>query len=547
MIIFQTLSGYVSAAKNKITSTVKSFWHNDYVQATCQGLAVPIYSYNSVRSLISSSQDVQTAVSRSRVLNTWYAFQALVLYVIYYRMVQPFLQRQQDQQDPASWNNTAISGMDWTFYLSMMGYLNYLWVKNTPQNRIYTATIAKCAGTAMQPSADFKPCDHSRIAVARADGDSMFFYLVNRYVVTKVSKIISNNIPGYYGKGIAFGLEAASFGWPLVEYKLSAVRQCTEDRYKTYFGNYAPYWIMFGASFVAATWSSSKILSTVSGKENSFIYDALFSYFYQRYILMSIAREKRFPGTEVTTPTIDIMAWINYFIETRPVKFLLGDCYSLEQLVQTQTVALWILAHEDIIKDVINYMRGGIQTVGGIQASRTVATLKWINHLIPYQLIPEQLKALGKSFSKTALNKLLRRIDELLDIARAAESKRSPQPNPLALEVKEDHFAVVRDEMKPIPNPAWEVVAEEKKPVTPLPIEFKPSLSEEKKAVVPLPIPITQALDRSLGPVPLSKNSAMLFAKKDDKKKQPVSRQQAAALALMTASVISKVGRVKVL
>lgn len=604
---FQAMGGYFSAAKQKIKCKIQSFWQRDGAQAAYQGLTAPIYSRDSFKNLVSSSEDLQTSLSRAFTENATYAAQAFILYFLYYRMAHPTLNEYQEEAGSTSWTGLAaqsvIQTIDISLYIGMCIYLMTQGWQNSAQNILLTSAITTTAGNAMKPSPDFKPCDAKEcgaVTVARAGLDSACFYLANRYIVNKISWDITHSVPGPYGKAAAFAIEAVSIGLPLVEYKFSAVGQCTMHKYKEMLGSYKMYCIMYGVSFVSATWGSYKALSWLSGEDNPYIYAAIFSLMFQLYVVLSIARDKKLPGNDHVN--IDIMAWLTWVAEKPTTKFLLekllGDLYSIEKFAQSPGAGIAISVYDNEIKQGINSVKGGIQQARDFQNNRWVTTLRWVNTWFPYQFIPDGVTTACKSVSKTTLSRFIRKIEYVLDIGRQAELQRNAQiQQPMILAIA-DHFGVPDvkleqdarqdDETKRLPMlqvtepylPRFKTAQlEEVRPtVVPLQIENKLEVPKEDKQIAS-PIadkPADQKFDTILQAkdiivdsyyfvkdkdkdkevkktqprLQLSQQNATLFAKKEgdifNRSHQTMSRKQD-SLASVTASIISNTVRSRAL
>ncbi len=579
------MGGYFSAAKQKVKNKIQSFWQRDGVQAIYQGLTAPIYSRVSFNHLVSSSEDLQTSLSRAFTENANYAIRSLILYFIYYRMVHPRLNKYQEEVGSTSWigwsAQNVIQSIDISLYISMVIYLVTQGWQNSAQNVLLTSTITTTAGNAMRPNPDFKPCDAKEcgaVTVARAGFDSTCFYLVNRHIVNKISWDITHGVPGLYGKAAAFAIEAVSIGLPLVEYKFSAVGQCTMHKYKELLGSYKTYCIMYGASFVSATWVSYTALSGLSGEDNPYIYAAIYSLMFQLYVVLSIARDKKLPGNDHVN--IDIMAWLTWIAEKPTTKFLLekllGDLYSIERFVQSPGAGIAISVYDNEIKQGINSARGGIQQARDFQNNRIVTTLRWVNTWFPYQFIPEGLTSACKSVSKTALSRLIRRVEYVLDIGRDAELQRHAQVQQPIVEEIANHFGLPEvKETKSLPmlqvtephlprlNAAQP--GEVKSRAVPEQIEKKPEISKEKdkpadqklEAIFQTPDIIVNSCYfieskeiESKKPKPpthrLSQGPTLFAKKEDDIFHRNMSRKQD-SLASVTASIISNVARARAL
>jgi len=585
------MNGYYLAAKQKISTKLQSYWQKDSTQAVYQGLSAPIYSRVSFQNLVSASEDLQTALSRAVTENAGYALRALISYFVYYRVVHPTLQEYQDDLSSNSWVDstaqTVINGIDLTLYMAMMCYLvTYGW-QNSAQNMLFTSAITTTAGNAMKPSPDFKPCDQKEcgaVTMARAGLDSGFFYLANRYIVSNISWNITHSMPGVYGKILAFGLEAVSIGLPLVEYKFSAVGQCTLHKYKEMLGSYKTYCIMYGASFVAATWGSYKALSWLSGEENPYIYNAVYSLMFQMYLVLAIAREKKFPGNDHVN--FDVMKWLIWFAEkpitVKTFRWLLGSLSSAEEFVQSPGAGIAISVNDREIKQGLNSVKGGIQQVRGIQNSWSFSTLRWINNLLPNKIISDEVTKACQSVSKSAISRSIRRVEYVLEVGRTAELQRNVQTQqPIIVETVNDHFALSRTSIQKnkqtdetnalpmfqvsepdLPRSRTYVQIEETKSALPVelkldvPKESKPEIAEQKFDVI-LQTEIVNSsyfaeeknteLKRVRSPVYVSPQSSTLFAKKEGDIFRKGMPKKQDSLACVTASIISNVARAKAL
>lgn len=586
---FQAIGGYFSTAKQKIKSKIQSFWQRDGVQATYQAFTAPVYSRDSFKSLVRSSEGLQTSLSRAVTENANYAIRSLILYFVYYRMVHPTLNEYQEEAGSNSWIGWSAQGViqsiDILLYLSMYIYLMTQGWQNSAQNILLTSTITTTAGNAMRPSPDFKRCDAKEcgaVTVARAGLDSTFFYLTNRYIVNKISWDISHSVPGLYGKAAAFAIEAISIGLPLVEYKFSAVGQCTMHKYKELLGSYKTYCIMYGASFVSATWGSYKALSWLSGEDNPYIYAAIYSLMFQLYVVLSIARDKKLPGNDHVN--IDIMAWLTWIAEKPATKFvlekLLGDLYSIERFVQSPGAGIAISVYDNEIKQGINSARDGIQQARDLQNNRIVTTLRWVNSWFPYQFIPEGVTTACKSVSKTALSRFIRRIEYVLDIGREAELQRNAEVQPPVMQEIANHFGLPEvKETKSLPmlqaaephSPRLNArQPEEVKPrVVSEQVEIKPQVLKEDKLVEQKLV--DQKLETIFQTPDIIVNSSYFIESKDTEPKKPkllthhsshgptlfakkednifhrnIPRKQD-SLASVTADIISSVARARAL
>lgn len=292
---FQVVNGYFSSVKNKVTSAIQSMWKNESIQEAYQGLTAPMHSSHSLKKLVSSSKDIQTCLSRAFTENSTFAMRAIVPYFVYHRVIHPILQENLSVGSSDEFKG-VINYIDLVLYVTMICYLISHSFQNSAQNLFINHALTDSAATAMKPENE----QRETMGV-----DSVIYYLANRYIVNPVSWKMTHNMPGLYGKTLAFGLETLSIGLPLVEYKFSAMGHGAFHKYADMLMNYKIHCVMYGASFVAATWSSYKILERIAGDENPFLFDAVFSMMFQMYTLLAIVHEKKLPEKAQSMRALD--------------------------------------------------------------------------------------------------------------------------------------------------------------------------------------------------------------------------------------------------
>lgn len=544
MPFFQGLTSYYSSAKNLITSTAQSIWKSDIGQAMWQGFTAPYNNYKSWRDMVNNSEDLRTSNRRSFEFNIGYAMQSLIAYMLYYRAVHADLDDRYKKQDESSWSGTitqtAISTTDNFCWVLINLYLMHLWLNSIVENFGFTSAITSDASKAMRPSDDFKPCDCDRTQVVKGSGESLAFYVGSRYLANKISYVAVNHISGWKSGLFVFGLESAVLGIPLLEYKFSASGRCGEHRYVDILSSHKMYAFWLGVSFVAATWSTYKVLSTISGGDSPYIYDYVFSSMFQMYLQLIISREKKFPGNDKVT--IDIVGWFNYLIKTKPVQYFLekflGNLYSLEKLVQTPGVGLLLTVHGSEIKESLTTVKDSLQQVKDIQNNRLYSTAKWLSSWLPNNYVPDELKTIGKSISKKALTKTIKKTERLLEIAKNAEEKRMTQKR-----IEDKAIVVSEPENKSI------LIAEPSVTATPAPkvILIPEQKLEEKPAPPALLVVDDDYVNKK------TKSEVKIEAKPFPPKRGPGlfqkdflqrahSLKRDGPLAVMTTSIISKSG-----
>lgn len=510
---FQDIQRYLTQTKEKITSTVKSVWDSYWVQGTIQGLAAPIYSYNSLITTWDESEEVRTSVTRAWELNKEYALHAIGCYFLYYWLMHPLKEYTSSFNSDSLIVETAqggIAALDFSCYVGILFYLYGKKIQNLPENFAHMHNITYAAAKAMPESKEFKSCTDS--------GDvkkSILSYAINCFIIDKISKMSASKISGFAGRAISFGIEAGGYGYQLVDYKLSAVGQCAEHRLNDIFANKKWFVSMFGASFVLLLQSLVFISNKISGAENDFSYDAIFSFLFQLYALASITRQDVFPSHE--GQAIDIMGGVKYLAKTHAgqymLEILLKDLCSLERLVQMPGVSYALTLRDDEIKSGLQSVKGGIKQVEG---SRLLYMAKWINKLIPF--IPHEAKKLFKLIDKNMIRSWISTLESLLALSRTAEEQRKNPQKKVEFNRMDDQYFAHREiaeeqhcipELKPAATPLLTIEESNPEPVS-LDVEVKqenltPPMADSKIAEIQIKVtPPTEQKKTEESPVSLT-------------------------------------------
>jgi len=449
------LSSYIykslSEAKEKISTKAQEFRDSYFVQATWQGLTAPFYSRNELQAVINNSEDVRETLDRSWKINRNYAATAFFSYVVYYRLVQPHFENYYEDHDSNSLVDNAsslgVSVVDNSLYAFMVLYLTSVWLNNILQNYSLVSSITYAAARDVPESKDFQPCSCASTEVIKHEGSSLVFYAGSRYLVNKLSRPVMSLMPGWEGKLLAFSMEAASFGPALVEYKFSASGKCWEHRFKEMVSRHKAYCFMYGASFVGATWGSYRALTALSGVDNDYLYDAVFSFMFQFYVLLAIVRNKSFPGN----PRVryDILGALVKLTQTPLFQFLsnsfFGELASLEKAVQSPGVSLWLLVREDQIRSNLVLVREKLDYTDQIRSSKLVKVGKFIDKLLPFQVVPKEIKDIFKAMGPAKIEKICIRVETLLELAKVAEADRNAKKKFARIKQVENHYKVPLD------------------------------------------------------------------------------------------------------
>jgi len=371
-------------------------------QAFYQGFLAPYYSFTSFKASWNAYPPLQNTIKSSAKLNGVYALKALGLYTSYYRGFQLLNYLASNSH----FSKMFLKAINPLYYLTMNSYLLlYEMPFILLQNKLDTDTIANYAKDVVGDS-EIKSCG---CFDAFASPHSTFFYAANRYGV--------NTISYYLNPVTAFLLESLSFGYPLVEYKLNAVETCTKHRFQELFLNNKAYLIFFGASFVSVMWFVDYLSNNISGcKKNIFFYDALFSFLFQVYAMISISRKERFPGGR--EQHIDILAFLKYLSETRLPQYifqLLKKRYSLESIAQSEGVGMWVLQRENQIQLWLKTCKGYLEMIEKLLGNQW---LEWI--IKPFFVIPSSVKSY-KDFIRSRITDS----EKYIELARDTEYRRA--------------------------------------------------------------------------------------------------------------------------
>ena len=421
----RSFQNFVTHAKDSITSTAQSTWNSYLVQGALEGLGAPIYGYASLCNTLSESAELQKALKGAAELNRNYALEGFVAQMHYDRVVHAELSAL-SQACRSRIMQLGLSGLDNIAYGAMHIMLIRELSRNIVQNYAYTKNIIYSASKVVPPSQYFPPAE-SKMEKLSAMGASTLIYTVDRYFTTLLSNMIKLYSPGLPGQSISFLLESWSYGWLLMNVKLSAAGLGNEACKKKWQDNIL-YMIASGASFVAATgliyYASAMVFG---GAFNYYSYDAIFNIMFDIFALISISRTAAYPGDNQVS--MDLWALIKPYVDTPFTRYVLkqflAELYSVEDLVKSKGVSQLLTACEPDIAKGLNSLKDGMKTVESINGSKLVMLVKCINYIMP-GIIPKDVIKILKTMGKEYLNSTINHVEGYLDIAKTAEAKHNP-------------------------------------------------------------------------------------------------------------------------
>ncbi len=247
-------------------------------------------------------------------------------------------------------------------------------IKMFAYNTVYNICLNNAVVGSLDTNQKLKGCDCQTIEKIKANLASPFYFTGNL-----VTAGLIGLIPGV-GKYPASFLKTLAYGQCLVEYRYSELGMCTSHRDEVIQANNA-YCFGLGLSLFGVTQFFYCVTSNMTGTESDFIYDAIFSYIFQYYILIALLQTEPLPGKKegihffkysrvvVDTALTDSLSWIiprlsnenkrgyyrekfeliTEFVLVKGVTQVLIDnnLKSFEKFVQTPAMNLFIDLHQD--------------------------------------------------------------------------------------------------------------------------------------------------------------------------------------------------------
>jgi len=493
MSLFENIKYYCVQAKEKIQSSVRSLWTSYYVQSFYQGITAPIYSRHAIQKMWRSSPQLREEIENSTELNINYAAQSLLLYFVYYRIIHPRL-----CGDPEDISSYLLSPLDSALYGMMIIYLlTYQMPYNFLQNFFHTLNIAEIGGYSA-PESEIIACECKDKQETLAIGHSIIFYALNRYGTTTVSQYITQKYQNNFAWIASFILESMSFGYPLLEYKLAAVKTCTKHRFETLIRDNKLYCLWFGASFVLVLWLLDYLSRKITNADNNiFFHDALFNVLFNCYSLTSFARQEKFPGGG--KPRFDLLGIFKYLLETNPPQQfyqLLKQRYDFVEIAKSKAISSFITMHEDEISIWLSTGKAKAIMLENVQNTTWFTYAEWI--FKPIIQIPREIKSY---FKNGYLTSKLEIIEKFLNLAKETQSfknKKEFWPNTTfvtndADNLKDHHFIVRNPSLNNIQD-GWTEITENK------------SIARNHSGLFKKPRPISEAAKKILEDIGHQKN-----------------------------------------
>lgn len=414
MSLFGSIKYYYEQAKEKIQSSINALWTSYYVQSFYQGITAPIYSRTAIQKMWKSSQFLREQLEDSAQLNGNYAAQSLALYFIYYRIFPMLHGESKDISDH------VIGSFEFIFYCSMIAYLaTWHMPYNFRQSLVHTSNIVTI-GEFSAPESEVPSCECKDKKETKALMQSTAFYMVMRYGTKTASDYFSQQ-QNSLAWIASFVLESMGFGYSLLEYKLAAVKTCGKHRLQVLLRDNKLYGLWFGASFVSVLWFFDYLGKKITDAPNNiFFYDALFNFFFNFFVVTSLAREEKFPGGG--KPRFDLLGVIKYLLTTSSFQSLYEKYerrYAFDDFVKSKAVGTFFSLHED---NILRWVSTGKETVAMLENLQSTAWFPYVEWLLkPIVQIPEVFKGY---FKDGYLTSKFNGIEKIIFMARDAERLR---------------------------------------------------------------------------------------------------------------------------
>jgi len=280
--------GFLQHVASDVSSSAASFLHSQNIRTNIQDTVREMwhgfsqkFRIFSVYDTLKKSEKARTVMAQSLVAN-------VVCYagpvVVFEGVIKPALRYIPNVED--SYLESTLDLFSRVIFMRMA-------VRMFIDNTVYNACVANTITPVMPACRHVSGCDCESIKKVKANLASPFYFsgnVLSAYFVGLVP--IVGEYPGYLIKTLAYGR-------CLVEYKYSALGMCTDHRTEILNKNNA-YSFGLGASFLMMVGMCNALLRRATGAESAFIYDALFSFFYQCYIMLALLQDKPLPGTRGT-------------------------------------------------------------------------------------------------------------------------------------------------------------------------------------------------------------------------------------------------------
>lgn len=404
-----------------ISSGAQAVWNSCPVQSAIEGFTAPINGYVSLCNALNESKELNTAFTNAKWLNGKYAAQGLIAQMHYKYVVHGNLTAFAE-----TYNSKILTygllGVEYLDYGVMHFFLLRELVRNLTKNCSYLRTITTSATEIMPQSPHFPPADSKKEQVLSVIGSSTLVYTVDRNLTEFASFVIKLCFPGITGHAFSFLLESVVYGFLLIDFKLGAAGLSNKGFIKKWQDN-LPYIICYGASFVfAKTLLDSSSAIFFGSAYNYYSYDAIFSFLFDIFVIMSISRTKALPGDNQVS--IDIWALIKPYVDTPAMRnllnIILAELRSLDHFAKSEAGSQLFRVHEPQIKNGLNIAKEGVKKVEDIQYGKLVTTAKWLNYVLPGILPRDELDKLINQ-TKETLSHMIERMEELLEVSKTAD------------------------------------------------------------------------------------------------------------------------------
>lgn len=341
-------------------------------------------------------------------------------------------------------DETLENSMQMISHVIFMRIAIKLFINNTS----YNLCISHTAEDVIQKN--LQGCECGTIDKVKANLASPFYFVGNLS-----SAGVIGLIPGI-GKYPSIFLKTLAYGQTLTEYKYAAIGTCTSHRLNLLTANNA-YCFGVGASLFFTSEVFYLLLTSVLNFKNAFVYDAIFSFLFQYYILMAMVNEYPLPDQQkgfdffcysrllTERALVDTTNWLIPKLgnakkrnEYNAILQKIFRFFTLKEFVKNPAISLLIsLKHENVKK-----------TLDKIVQAQGYPL--WLMDYVPYYIASEKTLMIVKLLSEEGWKKFAVTAEEImLESVRSRERTESIhqdiEPN---IELIEEH--VIEEKEGPV-------------------------------------------------------------------------------------------------
>ncbi|OGT61701.1 MAG: hypothetical protein A3E85_02010 [Gammaproteobacteria bacterium RIFCSPHIGHO2_12_FULL_45_12] len=307
--------------------------------------------------------------------------------------------------------------------------LRYIWVDGAA----YGMTLYHVTGREKPVNEHMQGCDCRGNKTAGAGIVSTIYYQVNLGVLAMLSSAFGllfntqtgRRLPLMMSKSVGAALfvsRALVYGRGLLEYPLADAGICLEHQQETLNKNYS-FSLGLGLSFLGLVWFMETVMRQLTRSSSSLLYDAIFAFMFQYFIVMVMLINKplpgKFKGPDVFAPTRAVVdkglevglhavllrlarpeyrtGWrerIDFVTTLPPVRwlgsvFLRDDLNSLSKIVRRPAVSVVFELHAKKIQAILEWVKW-VQELKYVDFAQSV--LYWLPYAFVSEKVRNQLK-----------------------------------------------------------------------------------------------------------------------------------------------------------